>query len=165
MTVSPTRGLIRFQSVCRALAYPFLIAVALLVIRRVATAAAGGFWHPRSYGGLMIAAALSGLALALVRLGEGRFTSEEGKSVRRNARYAAGFWLAAFVAVSGVVLLFTVLQRIPDELETPWLKRAAPPNKPAACVEIKADAAGEPQNGSLGSGKKRRAAAAMEKTR
>lgn len=152
MRCSPTRCLIRFQSICRALAYPFLIAAALWVVGRVA-AATDGFWSARSYGGVMLAAALGGLALALVRLGDGRISSEDGKSVRRNAKASAAFWLTSFLALSMVILLSTLLQRIPGELETPWLKHPVPSVKPAVCVEPNPVAAGETDKRGRRSGK------------
>lgn len=147
---SPTRWLIWANVFLRTLAYPVLIGIGVAVIVRVANADQKEFWAASSYGGVMLAAALSGVALALVRLGDGRFETEKGKSTRRNARHATTFWLAAFVVLCVMISITTLMQRIPSEIETPWLRAPsesgpADPTKaadPGAAASSKAPPAG-----------------------
>jgi hypothetical protein len=71
----------------------------------------------------LLAAALSSLGLGLVRLADGFQKPPDQPSRRRNTDYPK-FWLLCFaIAFAGLIAAET-LQRIPAELETPWLHAA-----------------------------------------
>jgi len=99
-------------------AYPFGVGVALWFIHEVATAK-DGFWATSEFGLVMLAFALSSLALGVLRLGDGRFETEKGKTQRRSARYAAGVWLAAFALTAAAFFAFALLKRLPSTLTWP----------------------------------------------
>lgn len=122
----PVRWMIWANVVLRWMAFPTLVAGSLWVVSTVARAGKGTFWSADSYGGVMLAAALSGLALAIVRPAEGRNEKERRKSLRNNARHAGDFLLACFIALSVAITVATLLHRLPKELETPWLRAPAP---------------------------------------
>lgn len=140
----PVRWMIWVNVVLRWIAFPTLVASSLWVVSAVARAGEGTFWSADSYGGVMLAAALSGLALAIVRPTEGRNERERRRSLRSNARHAGVFWLACFIAVSVAITVATLLHRLPKELETPWLRARAPqtpicaqgPPRRPPCAEI-----------------------------
>lgn len=114
--------IIWLQATIRLAIYPLLLALSGWAVWRTSTAAAETFWSLERAGSVILAAALSSIVMACIRLGDGRFETEKGKTLARNPYYAAHLWLAAFLALSGSLLLFAALHRLPEKIEGPWFK-------------------------------------------
>jgi len=129
------------ETIVRKLAYPAAIGAAVWVIGRVSVAK-GDFWAPDAYGLVMLALAMSALAVGVIRLGDGRFDTEKGKATRRNATYAAGVWLAAFALSATLVVAVAIINRLPLRLDC-WgavqSQNSSAPDTKAACATPKAD--------------------------
>ena len=140
MKGDPFRWAIFGEALIRKLAYPGAIGGAVWLIGTVASARSG-FWAPREYGLLMLAFALSALAVAVIRLADGRFDAEKGRATRRSASAAAAIWLAAFALSGALAFGFSLAERLPDRL--PWageLRRSQCPASTAtdaACPAVK----------------------------
>ena len=106
------------EATVRKLTYPAVAIGALIVVIRVSNAKEG-FWSPQEYGLFMLAFGLSGLAVALIRLGDGRFDLAPGKAVRRGTGFTAGVWLAAFALTGALALAFAIAKRLPELLDEP----------------------------------------------
>jgi len=104
------------EAAVRKCAYPATIAASIWVIGRVSVAK-GDFWAPDEYGLVMLAFAVSALAVAVIRLADGRFDSEKGKATRRSASYAAGVWLAALALSASLVVAVALINRLPRRLD------------------------------------------------
>lgn len=108
----------RARKIARTGVYPLallLSAISIVVIASDTDAVSKSL----PFGPVLFAMAVSTLVLSIVRIGDGSLDLQNGKQIRSGARYAASFWLTAFVTTCAAVLVFLVIDRLPDKIDWP----------------------------------------------
>lgn len=105
----PYKWRLWLQGMFRFLSYPVAFSGSLWMLMTVVNASEG-FWSTREYGLVAAAFAMSGLALAVIRLGDGRSeTDRKGKIVRQSSIKSGTLWLSAFALIMGALLAVSLV--------------------------------------------------------
>jgi len=108
----------RARKIARTGVYPLALVLSTISIGVIASDSAA-VSKSLPFGPVLFAMAVSTLVLSIVRIGDGSLDLQNGKQIRSGGRYAASFWLTAFVTTCAAVLVFLVIDRLPEKVDWP----------------------------------------------
>lgn len=129
------RWLVCGRVLMRLLLYPSLVAFSIWTIAGVARVGSDFRYSP-VYGPIVLAAALSALMVALIRIGDGQFQVRDGKNRRLGAQYGVGLWTTSFIAISAAALAFALADRLPNPLQWPSATNVVPIGDNQASAQV-----------------------------
>ena len=134
------RSLSLFLGMVRKAFALFTIAIALSIPGCTNWATAGSEGVPMGKT-MAFAACLATIAAAVVVLLQSE--SQRNGNTRRGGLSLGRVWLCGFTIVVLVAIAHDIINRLPEELETPWLRSAAPFPDAESCYKVCTDPEGE----------------------